>query len=356
MGTIKLGIIGTGFGAEVHVPIFSLHKGFEVQAIASVHRGVTDTAGRNLPAAVRLYSDWRQMLEQEDLDMVSITSSPDLHFEMTMYALKKGIHVLCEKPMGLNAKQSQQMVREQDRCGLQGYVNFQWRLTPVRQRIKDILLQHALGDVQHIKYEGSFSGYKGLTSAPRGWEARRASGGGMLFAVGSHMIDSLMWWMGQRIVTVSAELSTYVPIYDGQGGVETRDADDAFTVRGSFQNGTTFNMDLFYPAVQGNGWLLEVFGTKGTLRMKNDQEIAISFGGGYEELEVESCEVPSSLAVQAQGYYNGFSQMADSIYQSWQGTIRMNDIPTFEDGHQVQLVLDAIQLSSAEGRQVTIQY
>ncbi|GIP24687.1 Gfo/Idh/MocA family protein [Paenibacillus sp. J22TS3] len=359
MAKIRVGVIGTGFGASVHVPIFALHEGFEVKSAASVHRGITEMKGRGLAAAT-LYPDWRQMLEQENLDLVTIASAPDRHCEMALAALQQGVNILCEKPLGHSADQTRRMLHALDHSGVQGFVNFQWRLTPVRQRIKELLRQKAVGEIQHIKYQGSFSGYQSLISAPRGWEARRSSGGGMLYAIGSHMIDSLMWWMEERIATVYAELNTHVPRYEGNNAFEIRDADDAFTAIGQLENGVSFAMDLFYPAVQGNGWLLEVFGTRGTLHMKNDREISISNGGDYREVAVPDCHPPESLPSPASLYYNGFSQMVEGIYRALTktktDTSGQRDVPTFLEGHQVQLVMDAMLLSSTEGRRVSVDY
>ncbi|WP_068612806.1 Gfo/Idh/MocA family protein [Paenibacillus tuaregi] len=359
MAKIRVGIIGTGFGASVHAPIFALHEGFEVKSVASVHRGITDMTERGL-AAVKLYPDWRQMLEQENLDLVTIASAPDRHCEMALAALQQGVNILCEKPLGLSADQTKSMLQGLNQSGMQGFVNFQWRLTPVRQRIKELLSQKAVGEIQHIKYQGSFSGYQSLVFAPRGWEARRSSGGGMLYAIGSHMIDSLMWWMEERITTVYAELNTHVPRYEGNNATEIRDADDAFSALGRFESGVSFAMELFYPAVQGNGWSMEIFGTRGTLHMKNDREIWISTGGDYREVSVPTCHLPKSLSSPANLYYNGLSQMAQGIYHALTraktDTSGQRDVPTFLEGHQVQLVMDAMLLSSAEGRRVSIDY
>lgn len=345
MEKIKVGIIGTGFGATVHAPIFELHEGFEVRAMTSVYRGKSNEALHNLEVS-NLYSSWNEMLENETLDLVAITSTPNLHYEMALTSIHHNIHVLCEKPMGLNSIQTSEMLEAEQRSDVMGFVNFQWRLTPERLKIKEIISNKRLGEIQYIKYQGSFSGYRNLLSQYRGWEGKKQYGGGFLFSVGSHILDSLMWWMNQPITDVYADVKTVVPTYHGTDGMEERDADDAFTIIGHFKNGIPFVVDLFYPAFQGNGFSLEIFGTKGSLIMKNDKEVLISEAGEYQHIKVLEKEIPSRLSSPANLYYKGFYPMVNLIYHSITNKKVSPHIPTFLDGHRVQLVMDAVYKSS----------
>jgi len=152
--------------------------------------------------------------------------------------------------------------------------------------------------------------------------------------------------MDQQITDVYADLKTIVPVYYGIDGIEERDSEDAFTIIGHFQNGVSFTADLFYPALRGNGWELEIYGTKGSLIMNNDKDIKISFGGEFHKITIEDQEVPSQLPAPANQYFNGLYPMVDLIYKSIVNHKVYPDIPTFIDGHQVQLVMDAIYQSA----------
>lgn len=355
MSKLRVGIIGTGFGRSVHAPIFSLHKGFEVVSIASVHRARDDRHyGSTVPSGITLYKDWTEMLRSEQLDLVSVASKPVHHFEMVSSSIQRGCHVLCEKPLGMNRRETHQLMIKAKEQGICGFVNFQWRWVPVRQRIKEIIQCGNIGVIQHIKYHGSFSGYGMLTDRMRSWEGRIEEGGGFLFAVGSHMIDSLMWWMDSNITDVSASLRTIVPYYNGEAGTEIRDADDAITVMGRFQGGASFIADLFVPGVTGNGWRLEMYGTKGTLLMKDDKTLQLSTGGGFEEISVEEVRPPAGLEPSAAPYYSGFYPMVNAMYNSIKRNNITQHLPTFNDGHEVQIVLDAVRQSSAEQSWVSI--
>ncbi|MBD8499001.1 Gfo/Idh/MocA family protein [Paenibacillus arenosi] len=355
MKQIRVGIVGTGFGASVHAPILQLHEGFDVKAIASMYRGKVQDVQRST-GIQRVYTDWRGMIDQEELDLVVVASAPPNHHDMTMVALRKGLHVLCEKPLGMNAVETKAMLEQQQLSDVRGFVHFQWRLAPVRQAIKQVIQSGKLGRILHMKYQGSFSGYSMLTNQSRGWEGSKSAGGGMLFAIGSHMIDALQWWMDEQISDVYADLSTKVPTHNSASDERTehRDADDAFSVIGHFEQGASFVMDLLFSGVRGNGWCLEVYGTEGTLRMTNDTDVEVSEGGAFEQIVLSVCEPPLGLAASAVPYYSGLNPMLNGVYQSIVEGKTASDIPTFVDGHRVQLVLDAIQQSAEQQRKVVI--
>ncbi|OOC62461.1 Gfo/Idh/MocA family protein [Paenibacillus ihbetae] len=353
MNKINIGIIGTGFGAEVHAPIFRLYPGFHLKSIASVYRGRHGATKHSL-RDIAFYSNWREMLESEELDLVSIASTPAQHYDMALQALRTGHHVLIEKPLAMNAGQTLELVEEASRLERHAFVNFLWRLTPLRQRIKSMLDQRMLGRIQHIRYCGSFSGYSALAEGQRGWEGRREEGGGFLFAVGSHMIDSLMWWMGEEIAEVQGDLRTHIPGYEGSDGREVRNADDAFSFTGRFRGGASLAVDVFLPGRTGTGWRLEIYGDEGTLVMRDDRILEFSRGGALEPVQIESTKPPEGLTVPALHYYNGFYPMLDSIYRSLTDKPSMLEIPNVADGHRTQVVMDAVLRSSDTGSRVRI--
>src|SRR6266545_8135839 len=101
MCAVRVGVIGTGFGANVQVPGFKCVSGVEVVAITSAHldRAQAVAAQHAIPHA---YDDYREMLRDLELDLVSVVSPPYLHHEMTLAALEAGAHVLCEKPFAMD--------------------------------------------------------------------------------------------------------------------------------------------------------------------------------------------------------------------------------------------------------------
>lgn len=114
--------------------------------------------------------------------------------------------------------------------------------------------------------------------------------------------------------------------------------------------------DVFYPGIRGMGWILEIYGSKGTLIMRNDQSIELSFGGDFEKLNIEPMEPPFELKPPLNHYYSGFYPLIDLIHKSISGEHGLVDLPTFEDGHKVQSVLDAIIASANTHTRIQVDY
>jgi predicted dehydrogenase len=353
---IKVGIIGTGFGAKVHAPIMQSHTGFEVVAISSVHRGNLDEVKRETGINA-VYDNWKDMLQNETLDLVAIASAPYLHFDMVMEALKQNIHILCEKPMAFDASQSKEMIAVKDESGLFGLINFEFRFLPARLKVKEILSSGSLGEILHVRYKCNYNSYVSLTNNSRGWLGQEEFGGGMLGAIGSHMFDSLLWWTGDNVKEVVGQLPIHVPEVTKDGLTEVRTAEDSFQIMGTFEQGASFSVELMSASRHSDKqWKLEVYGTNGTLIMTDDKTVEVAIGEKVlSPVELAPVlEEPSDLSARALSYYQAFYPMLDNVYSTLSNNKTSENIPTFENGHSVQLILDAIRLSAKEGRKVLL--
>ncbi|MBM7663456.1 putative dehydrogenase [Bacillus mesophilus] len=353
---IRVGIIGTGFGAKVHAPIMQTHPGFEVVAISSVHRGNLEVVKQET-GVEKIYDNWQQMIKEEELDLLSVASAPYLHHEMVLEGFKEGLHILCEKPMAFDSIQSKEMLTARDQAGKFGLINFEFRFLPARRKVKEILESGNLGEVTHVTYRANFSSYKGLHANHRGWLGQKEFGGGMLGAIGSHMFDSLTWWMDDEVKEVSGQLPIHVQQVIRDGETEERTAEDSFQAVGTLRKGTSFTVELLSATRhRANMWKLEVYGTKGSLIMTDDQTVEV--GMGEEPLSIVELlpviEEPTELSPRALSYYQAFYPMLEHLYTTISNDSLAKNLPSFEHGHKVQLVLDAIRLSAKEGRKVTI--
>ncbi|WP_100011726.1 Gfo/Idh/MocA family oxidoreductase [Lentibacillus sediminis] len=159
-------------------------------------------------------------------------------------------------------------------------------------------------------------------------------------ALGTHMIDCLRWMTQSEVEFVNGLLHTHVP----QGAGETRDADDAFFIHGKMDNDTTFSVQLVSGVNHGLGSSIDVFGSEGTITLKNDKQL--SFGRINEPLqkiEIPSHEaVPSHLSKEASAYYPAFHPFLEMIYDYIINDQADKDLPTIEDGHENQVIMDKI--------------
>jgi len=358
MAKYRVGIIGTGFGAKVHAPMMNFHEGFEVVAIASVSRGNVKNV-KKLSGVENVYTDWRQMLEKEQLDFVVAASAVHLHKEMTLAAYQKGIHVLCEKPMALNIGETEEMIASRNEAGKLGLINHEFRFLPARTKVKEILDSGDLGDIMHVRFECTYTSYNSLISNSRGWLGQESTGGGMLGAIGSHMVDSLHWWLSAHFREVSAILTTHVPEFtDEEGNVEHRTADDSYQVIGALENNATVTLELMSAARQSSNSLrLEIFGNRGTLVMLDDSKVFFSSGDApLEEVELAAdITAPAEMPAVAARYYNGFNRMLDALFKTFESGEKHPYLSEFENGQMTQKVLDAVRLSAKEGKSINVK-
>jgi len=127
---LRIGVIGVGFGARVHVPAF-LAEGWEVPVVWGRRQAIAAGKAAELGIA-EVAEDWQDLVARDDLDAVAVTTPPAAHHEMVMAALRAGKHVLCEKPFALNgleARAMRDMAREQ---GLTAMVAHEFRFAPQR--------------------------------------------------------------------------------------------------------------------------------------------------------------------------------------------------------------------------------
>lgn len=358
MSKIRVGIIGTGFGAKVHAPMMKLHGGFEVVAISSVSRGNVGEV-KTTSLVENVYTDWKLMLEKEELDLVVVASAVHLHKEMVLTAYKKNVHVLCEKPMAFDTNETKEMISARDIAGKLGLINHEFRFLPARSKVKEILESGTLGELTHIRYQATFANYVGLASRSRGWLGQKESGGGMLGALGSHMIDGLHWWTNSQFSEVFANLPIHVPTSpQTDETVEVRTADDGFQVIGTLANGATVTLELISAARQTKDtWRLEIFGNNGTLVMLDDNKVFLSTGdSGLESVEIApEIKAPEEMPAIAARYYNGFNRMLDALQETLEIGAKNPYLAEFENGHSTQKVLDAVRLSHEEGRRVKVE-
>jgi predicted dehydrogenase len=205
---LRVGVIGTGFGSQVHVPAFQQAPDFEVVAIVSRRRENAERVARE--AGLGWFSDdYRAMLRDVDLDVVSIATPGGLHHEIVLAAAAAGKHILCEKPFATSVAEARAMLAAVQRAGVAHAINHEFRMIPARQAFRRMVVDEGfLGtafDVRGIVDLGM------LLTPGRGWTwwSDRAQYGGMLQAMTSHLIDFLLWTFGD-IARLSASLDTFI--------------------------------------------------------------------------------------------------------------------------------------------------
>ncbi len=344
---LRVGVIGTGFGSQVQLPAFRAHPRVELVALASGQPGkAAAVAGRfGVPLAFDDYT----ALVKADLDLVSITTPPDLHHPMTMAALARGRHVICEKPMALSAVQAGEMLHEAERRGVIHLIDHELRFNPTRRRIKSLIDEGFIGYPRYALFY-SASG-RADSTRPWTWWSDAARGGGILGAFGSHQIDLLRHLLGE-IGAVSGTVATYGKTRRDQGSEEVRavTADDyaAFALR--FVSGATGVAMISGVAAHPSGPRLELSGDGGTLVLDDKDRL----WGARRGREFEELTVPETLSMPPGMDYSplwglSFVRLVDHVVSVALDGAPVPPAATFRDGLQVQRVIDAIRASSQDG-------
>jgi predicted dehydrogenase len=213
---LRAGVIGLGWAGRQHLAAYDATPNVDLVALAGMETDQLDVLGDQYGAQLR-FNDWVDLLENADLDLVSIATPTALHGPIAVAALNAGIHVLSEKPMAENADVGRQMVQAAKDNDRVLEVSFNHRRRGDVQALKSIIDAGLLGKIYYAKAGWlRREGIPGLGS----WFTRAATaGGGPLMDIGVHMLDISLHLLGEPAVR-AATAATYAEFGPrGKGGV-----------------------------------------------------------------------------------------------------------------------------------------
>jgi predicted dehydrogenase len=354
----RVGIIGVGFGAQVYVPAF-VSEGWEVAALCSRD---AQKAGKAAAAAgiAEVHTDPLELIRRDDISAVGIVTPPSAHDALAIAALECGKHVLCEKPFALDAGRGRAMAQAARDSGKTAMVGHEFRHTPQRAFIKQLITEGYIGRFQLCTLELFLDRY--VTREPRAlsWMARRADGGGILGALGSHYIDGLRHWFGDVAAASGRLLRLRPQVADAATGrVVAAETDDAFTFTLEFAQGGIATMVASFAATPARGARIAVMGDEGTLIAEqpgpNPTEDGVVIGSRHGS-PLQPLPTPSQ--------YTPFQDDRDHRLMAFRLLVRdftrgidegTSPAPNFDDGLKCQQVMDAIRESSETGRTVRLE-
>ncbi|RKY03761.1 gfo/Idh/MocA family oxidoreductase [Candidatus Poribacteria bacterium] len=206
MKKVRVGLVGSGFVAEIHVEAFKRVAAAEVIAVASpTEEHVKSFAQRhNIP---HWFTDYRKMLEMDELDMIVIGAPNYVHAQIAIDAANAGKHVVCEKPLCMNLKEADAMIEACRKAGVKLMYAEELCFAPKYVRLKQLMDEGAFGKVYHIKQSEKHDG----PHSPWFWDVE-LSGGGVTMDMGCHAIQFFRWMLGgnPKPLSVYAEMDTYV--------------------------------------------------------------------------------------------------------------------------------------------------
>lgn len=147
---IGVGIIGTGFARRTQIPAFKDLKNAEVVSVASASLENAQSAANEFKIE-HFTDDWKETILRDNVDLISITTPPVLHREMTLFAFEHNKHVLCEKPMAMNALEAKEMTEKADEKGVMALIDHELRFTNGRMKAFQMIREGKIGKIQHAK-------------------------------------------------------------------------------------------------------------------------------------------------------------------------------------------------------------
>jgi predicted dehydrogenase len=264
---VRVGVIGTGFGAS------SVAPAFEATDDCTVVEVVTPRDDAAVAA----------LCARSDIDLISVHSPPFLHVEHVRRAIEGGHAVLCDKPFGRNANESAAMTELAKEAGVVNLLNFERRFDPGRERLRELIRDGVIGEPNHFQY----SRFIAVPGRPYTWLCNRELGGGWLAGQGSHLIDCCRWLFGE-IVEAAAVLRTAMPERpDVDGQLHQCDADDGFVASLRTATGVTAVIDCSLETPVSTPERTAVFGNTGMLELDDEGIVLRTAGGDVETYEVD---------------------------------------------------------------------
>lgn len=348
--SLRVGLIGVGWGGLVHAPAFAAVDGYELVALCSSRPESVERAGERLGIADRS-TDWTSFVQRDDLDVISISAPVPYHHDMFLTALEAGKHVLCEKPLAMSGKEGRDMTEAAEGTDRATVVCFENRWSPEHLAVSRLVADGALGHLSFVQVTIT-TGYWHPTHAPQSpWMYRREEGGGYLFGQMSHEIDFLQALFGPAVAVCADVRHSMGRVTTAAGEIDVT-ADDTSAVLMRMESGALAVLTNSTAGLGAGTNLFEAHGSHGTIAISRfptgpGSFVATVDGGEPHPLEPSprrldsGVELPprrSSGAVQAMGF----------LLEDWRPAFagRATDTPTIRDGWAVQQVIDAAFQSS----------
>ena len=314
-------------------------------------------------------TDWRAVVERDDIDVVDICTPGHLHSELAIAALEAGKHVLVEKPLANSVAESEAMVAAAEAAAARGVasmVAFNYRRVPALALARQLIADGEIGAVRQVR-AAYLQDWLFDADAPMTWRLRQeTAGSGALGDLASHVVDQVQFLLGEPVTAASGQLRTFVTERHGDDGAEPVTVDDAAWATLQTGSGAVASVEVSRMATgRKNGLAIEVFGTDGALSFDlerlNELQVltdpADPTSGARRVLVTEESH-PYVSAWWPPGHVLGWdhtftSQAADLLAAIGAGR---SPSPSFAEGLAVQRVLAAIEASAAaSGARVDVE-
>ncbi|GGD53280.1 Gfo/Idh/MocA family protein [Paenibacillus nasutitermitis] len=379
---VRIGMVGYKFMGKAHSHAYRdlpFYFDNDVQPVMQAIAG-RDEAGVKAAADkmgwASYETDWRRLVERDDIDLIDIGSPNNTHAEIAIAAAQAGKHIICEKPLALNADEARRMLEAVDKAGVVHMICHNYRFVPAIRYAKQLIDSGQLGKIYHMRAH-YLQDWIMDPDFPLVWRLRKdICGSGTHGDLMAHSIDLARYLTGE-ITEVSGMMNTFIkqrPLGEMSGGLSAKasgeqvgevDVDDAVAFICRFDNEA---MGVFEATRFGKGNRntnqFEINGSKGSVRWSmehmNDLQLYLDTdkegSQGFRTISCTETIHPYAGAYWPAGHIIGYEHTFINIAHELMQGIAENRSPSpnFEDGYRNQLVLEAVETSSKEKQWVQI--
>ncbi|RPI27431.1 MAG: gfo/Idh/MocA family oxidoreductase [Acidobacteria bacterium] len=345
-GKVKVGIIGSQFEADIHAASFQIMpEEAEVVAVCSPTPGHPEALAKRY-GIPRVFHDYREMLQDREIEMVTVAAPNSLHAEMTNAIARSGKHIVCEKPLCMTLEDADQMIEVCRANGVLLMYAEELFFTPKYVKAKEMADQGAFGKVYLVKQSEKHFG----PHASWFWDVDR-SGGGVFMDMGCHGIAFCQWFYNRSAVkTVFCQMGTYVH------QDKTRGEDNSICIL-EFENGAVGLVEDSWARRGGMDDCIEIYGEGGVtyadLHMGNALPTFSEYGYGYA-VEKAPTTAGWTWPVFGELWNYGFPQEMRHFARCVRG--KEEPQATGEDGRRVMEVMYAGYASASAGTKIKLPF
>lgn len=277
MNKLKFALIGTGGIAQTYAQAFQQSNCCDLIAVADINKDSAKAFAE--PFGAKSFSDYKALAEQTQLDAVIVATPPNTHAEIAMYFMRRGVNVLCEKPLCLSASEARAMIETAEETNVTFTMATKFRYCEDVVKAKAILASGVLGEV--VQFENAFTAKVDMS---RRWNSvKEIAGGGVLIDNGTHSVDIIRYFLGAIREILAVETS----------GTQNLPVDENVKLLAKTANGVVASVDLTWGINKELPNFISIYGTNGTLHIGwreskyklNSSPDWTVFGKGYDKVQ-----------------------------------------------------------------------
>lgn len=391
MKKMNVAVVGAGFMGKAHVVGFvNANKQFWPSEIIPVLKTICDIDesiakdARDRFGFENYTTDWQEIINDPEIDIVSVCTPNNEHASISIAALKAGKHVICEKPIASTTEDAEAMAIAAEEAAKQGVISmlgYQYRRVPALAHAKNIIEKGEIGEILNIRAE-YLQSWSADPNSPLSWRfSKDTAGAGTLGDIATHVIDISQYLAGSNIKEVVSTVQTYIkerPVQEGgvdllgtvklDGTSEKKavDVDDEVMFLTKYENGIVGSIEATRNAWGRNNYIfIEVHGREGSIVFNYERlnELQVCFAKdaddmrGFKTIYTGPATPYGEITWNIPGMNIGYGELKTIEINDFLKAIATKEQPstTFPVGYQIDRVMNAVKESSEENTWVEVK-